>query len=310
MDRHAAGCAACRDALRREMRIAAGVRRLGRESLKAELRARVATRAERTGWPRFASAAAVFLIVGGLGIYFGWLSGRGRVSPEPEGAPPIAGGSGGFQKEEKNTTTLADARSAGKPAALPPSVSDRAADQGGAVSGVSPAAVNAGRPADRDEGIAASRAESTLQSGAPGEGFWSDGIVEQGGDAAKKIEARGAVAGEEKEMMLYKSKSMKEEVERLKDAPLARQSRFIILQRSASALPARQKGRDMIPTRVDQKGDTTTMTLYLDSLVDESDLKRARVDAPGDDSIVVTLGGKKIQYRFPPPPATQQQRPK
>jgi hypothetical protein len=341
IDRHAAGCTSCMESLRREMRIAAGVRRLGRQSVKAELGARVALRAERASWPRFASAAAVFIVVGGLGIYFGWLSGRGRLSPEPAGAPPIAGGSGGVQKEERNSPDFADARSSGKPAGLPPSAADHGAEQGASAPAVSPAPENARQSVDIVGGMAATRTEAALQSGASRDEFWSDGLVEQSEEAAKKIEPRGAVAVEDKGMVLEKQKSVKEEVDRFKDAMSRRQSHFILYQQPASALPTLRKGdtqegrnaiggadrrvdqrafggarsalaggRDRVPTRVGQKGDTTTMTLYLDSLVDENELKRARVDALGDDSVVVTLGGKKIQYRFPPTQGAQQQRQK
>jgi hypothetical protein len=64
-----------------------------------------------------------------------------------------------------------------------------------------------------------------------------------------------------------------------------------------------------IPTRVEKNGQRTTLTMYLDSLVDENDLQRAQVDALRDDSVVVTLGGKKILYRFPHGGETQSQQP-
>lgn len=338
VDRHAAGCDACRESLRREMRIAAGVRRLGRDSLKANLSARAAPRAGLSAWPRFASAAAVFIIIGGLGIYFGWLSGRGRLSTEPEGAPPVAAQPAEHDKEMRNAPDLADARSAAKGGGIPAPGGDRAAERGTSAPSVSPGAGGAGQPLENAAGE--SRAESTLQRGAPGGEFWSDGYVEEG-VAAKKVEPRGAAAPRADVMMLDKQKSIKEEAAGEKDANSPRQSHFLLLQQPATALPAGRKGeteagqnafgeadrirdqqavqggratsaarRERVPTHVDQKGDTTTMTLYLDSLVDEGDLKRARVEAMGDDSVVVTLGGKKIQYRFPAPRGTQQQRAK
>jgi anti-sigma factor RsiW len=57
LDRHAAMCSTCMEALRAEMRIAAGARRLGRENVKAELRQRIAAERERVRWPRVLSAA-------------------------------------------------------------------------------------------------------------------------------------------------------------------------------------------------------------------------------------------------------------
>jgi hypothetical protein len=115
-------------------------------------------------------------------------------------------------------------------------------------------------------------------------------------------------------VLLFKSKAQKEEEERLKDALAGSQEQYRLRQQPASALPGNREsaGRDQrrVPTRVDQRGGTTTMTLYLDSLVDEKDLKSARVEALGDDSVVVRLGGKKILYRFPSGQAAQQQRQK
>ena len=115
-------------------------------------------------------------------------------------------------------------------------------------------------------------------------------------------------------MLLYKSKADKEETDRLKDADSRVQGEYLIRQQPASTLPGDQErsGRNQyrVPTRVDQRGSTTTLTMYLDSLVDEKDLRSAIVESARDDSVVVTLGGKKILYRFPPGQTAQQKRQK
>jgi hypothetical protein len=145
----------------------------------------------------------------------------------------------------------------------------------------------------------------------PGGGFWSDGIVERAGGALDAAAARGGVSAGEKNALLFKSKALKKEADQTKDAL---QGQYLLRQKPASALTGSRErsGRDQqtVPTRVDQRGSTTTMTLYLDSLLDENDLKRGRVEAVSDDSVVVTLGGKKILYRFPPGQGAQQQRQK
>ena len=76
VDRHTAGCSACTEALQREMRIAAGVRRLGREALKERLRRRVATEPRPAGRPRILIAAALVGVIAGLGVYYAWFKGN------------------------------------------------------------------------------------------------------------------------------------------------------------------------------------------------------------------------------------------
>ena len=96
--------------------------------------------------------------------------------------------------------------------------------------------------------------------------------------------------------------------------PAAAREEFLVRQKAASALPpvrvepAGDKRR--IQTRVEQKGEHTTLTMYLDSLVDENEVKRARVETLGDDSVVVTMGGKKILYRIPRGADNQAQQPR
>jgi len=134
--------------------------------------------------------------------------------------------------------------------------------------------------------------------------------VERGEAAFDAAAPRGAVMSQEHNAILSKSKALKEEEGRLKDVLPRPRAQYLLRQQPANALPVdrERSGRDQqsVPTRIDQRGSTTTMTMYLDSLVDEREMKKARVEAVSDDSVVVTLGGKKILYRFPPGQAAQE----
>jgi anti-sigma factor RsiW len=311
VDRHTAGCPACMEALRREMRVAAGARKLGREDLKAELKRRIAAPPVRAAWPRIVSVAAAISIIAGLGVYYAWFTGKGSLSPPVGGSPPLAGRTESLKQDEGNAPAreLAERVTAEKPPESPaPAGAHAAANQEGSAS-------HAPRSADNNRRTEPSRGSTAASSGAPmeepGGGFWSDGIVERAGGALDAAAARGGVSAGEKTALLFKSKALKKEADQTKDAL---QGQYLLRQKPASALTGSRErsGRDQqtVPTRVDQRGSTTTMTLYLDSLLDENDLKRGRVEAVSDDSVVVTLGGTKILYRFPPGQGAQQQRQK
>ena len=310
VDRHTAGCGACMEALRREMRIAAGVRRLGREDLKTELKRRVAAASQPAVWPRIVSAAAVICLVAGLGVYYAWFTGGGTLPSQPGVPPPLASRPESRRGDEGNAPAreLADNLKGEKTLESPaPSSGQIQAKEKGPAS---PAyRENERMPAPAVVGAAGSETAGGAHAAAEGE-FWSDGLMERSEAALDAAAPRGAVTAQGRNAVLQKSKGVKEEQDRLKDALPRPQGEYLIRQQPASALPGdrERSGRDQqrVPTRVDQRGSTTTMTMYLDSLVDESELRKARVEAVSDDSVVVTLGGKKILYRFPPGQAAQQ----
>jgi anti-sigma factor RsiW len=318
VDRHIAGCPACMEALRREMRIAAGVRRLGRENLKERLR--VAAGPHLSRWPRILSVAAAVTAVAGLGAYYAWFNGGETLPPRSGESPPLAGRTESPGQDEGNAPAREPAdkvkgdRTVGSPAQ---SSGHLQANRNELASPASRDAENGRRGTAGAGDIAASEAARGMPSTEPAGAFWSDGVVQRGKaalDAAAPRPEKGAVLSQEKSAVLSKSTARKEEEGRLKDALPPPRAHYLLRQQPASALPADRersgKEQQNVPTRVDQRGSTTTMTMYLDSLVDEKDLKKARVEALGDDSVVVMLGGKKILYRFPPGQGAQQQRQK
>jgi hypothetical protein len=74
-------------------------------------------------------------------------------------------------------------------------------------------------------------------------------------------------------------------------------------QAPASLLPKNERQenalRNSIPTLIRQEGNGLHFTLYLDSLMDERDLRNATLLQPGDDSLVVLMRNQQIGYRVP-----------
>jgi hypothetical protein len=302
------------EALRREMRIAAGVRRLGRENLKDGLKRRVAAEPEPAGWPRILSAAAAVGIVAGLAVYYAWFTG-GETLPDRAGvSPPLAGRTESPRRDEGNAPAPEPAEKDKGTAGSPHGSSGHLqADKKELASPAYQDAQNERKGGGAGTGgIAGSVTARGAPAAEPGGEFWSDGVVEQGEASLDAAAPRRAVTSQEKNALLFKSKVMKADEARAKNAPTRPQAQYLLRQQPSSALPADREtsGKDQqrVPTHIDQRGSSTTMTMYLDSLLDEGDLKKARVEAVSDDSVVVTLGGKKIVYRFPPGQAAQQQR--
>ncbi len=80
---------------------------------------------------------------------------------------------------------------------------------------------------------------------------------------------------------------------------------FSISQRSAADLPRtrqalqKQTAPTQVQTLVEQHNDEVHLTLYLDSLVDETALKNSTVRQVGPDSAVVRIANQQIGYRIP-----------
>jgi hypothetical protein len=323
IDRHAAGCSTCMASLRREMRIAAGARRLGRDDLKSELKRRIDRESRPARWPRILSAAATVGIVVGLGVYYSWFSERTSVPAQVGADSPVASRTGPLTQVEKKAPAqgIRDKEMAEKTAEPSASSSAQPAAKQKAEAPSTYASAENERRTEYRKMVRSETAPGAAGGETSGGEFWSDGIVEGAVPVPEAAASRGGVAPQEKKQDLAKGNAMKEdedrlneEADRLKGAVHRTQGEYLIRQQPASSLPGDRErpGKDQqrVPTRFDQRGNRTTMTMYLDSLVDEKDLKSARVDAVRDDSVVVTLGGKKILYRFPAGQAAQQQRQK
>jgi hypothetical protein len=315
MERHAATCSSCSEALRREMILAAGTRKLGREELKAELRRKIALSREPARFPLAWSAAAALFLVAGLGVYYALFTGGEKISPPSVGTPPLA------MRAERSAQSAPGSPGGGEKILMDKGAASTAQGAAGAEEKqkTSPIALKGSMEDERrSEPARELPAAPTVVGGAAvEEGFWSDGIVEtavqaHGAPRAVVTQAEKSLAVSGANDARSDRAQAREESNRLrgaalqlkKDASGGRQGEFLIRQQSANTLPGERdqlrKAQNAVPTRFDQRGSTTTMTMYLDSLVDEKELQNASVEAVRDDSVIVTLGGKRILYHLAP----------
>jgi hypothetical protein len=69
--------------------------------------------------------------------------------------------------------------------------------------------------------------------------------------------------------------------------------------------PARQQSYEqvvalLIPTRIEQRGDSLYLTLYPDSPFSDIEMQTAKVVPLAGDSLIVTVGSQQIGYHLPP----------
>jgi hypothetical protein len=307
---HVAACEPCAEAVRLERALAAGIRRAGRDRLKARI-AETGRSVERAiPWPRILSVAAVLAVVVGVGVYEHWFTQENlpvaTLDQRPINAqrdvpyqPPADGASKplpGRDEAGRNQLMEKSARSDERRYAAPPPAA--VAGRGGSEIkvnkdvdiGVSPAIA----ALDDKGGAGAEWIEGNRLDGSPKGDREAPLALQSNGPAAARALGKVSAEGEKK---------AKEESPAATDALSANAMQFSVQQRPASALPrARQTVSQAIgntvQTMVVRKGDSLSMTLYLDSLLDERTVQNARVRQVGADSVVVELGGRRIGYRL------------
>jgi len=317
-DVHVASCQTCARAVHQERLLAAGIKRQGRDELKQALRARLDASKPGLPWPKILAAAAVVAILGGVGVYYRYFTAAPPVpeiaerpplqaqEAEPSDIPQPSGGS--VSDEAKRPAALSAPSSKG--------TLDAKAKTEIVVAAPLPEKITKkesfGETARADRLSARNALEGGLNEKAP-EAFWAEGSVEGPGEE-REVAFDQAVSGkahsELRRMMAASPQAASAKDNSLRDQEIPQ---FVLKQASSTALPAvRQKtlqaaAQTTVQTKVERKGEVTTMTLFLDTLMDEGALKKARVQALGDDSVVVMLGLKKISYKFPPGSTAQTQ---
>jgi hypothetical protein len=299
-ERHIAGCDTCAAAVRRERLIAAGARRLGRDDLKQYIREHAAVPHEKgLPWGRILSAAAAVGILVGAGLYYDWFSGtndrlplvtetaKQDQSPAPESASKLESTPGttatGGQHEVSRDE---DARRKTERFAAP-----------------APAAAN--KIELRSEESAATRAEGNIRIDQPSSVYWTEGTPLQGAAVGGAAGLSDKEAGQVRMLGKELDTKAKDQLQKKALQNELRQAgaKYQVNQLPSAALPESQQRAQNnalkgVPTRVTQVGDTTTITLFLDSLVSPEEVREAQVQPVADDSVVVNLGNQKIGYKL------------
>lgn len=289
LEDHLRVCEVCKQAVRAEQILIAGIRRSGRERLKAELRKKL-TAAERKGvpWPHILSAAAVVIILLGIAYHNRWF----EMLKSPEREIPV---------DISKTATPSERANEAPPSAIPqhpPKVSE-------------PSATSAPQTPPP---VAGKRTERTSKKQTP-----PSAIEQRGGPTAlvgvesESREERAVSSLRHQEIWLQgellgpayapQGAPAEDQHDVLKREP--HRPIVIIEQQYLDALPeARRHGvhaqsAGSIPTLLRMWGDTLLVTMYVEELMDAGVLEKATIERPGDDMLIVSLPGRRIAYRLP-----------
>lgn len=322
LDAHLRECAQCQGAVQAEQQLVAGVRRSGRDELKARLRERVVVQpVRRINWYQVAGVAATIIFLVTIGIYNRWFfSGETKeivvteqedkestksvdelkraekdeaaatVKKEKElsaisKSVPTTTDAGRMPREEARTDVVAE------PSKAPVAIE---MEKGKEVQ-AERLQVAAEAPVSKEAGV---RDQASLEANA----IWVEGAI-----VLEKFEefkaARGAKAAEQ-----IRGREMVEKISKDERAQMAIQVEepepFVITQRPFSALPqsqrAKQQRSNTVQTLLQRTKSGVQMTIFLNSLVTESVLQNARVEPVGEDSIIVSFGAQRIVYKLPP----------
>ena len=309
-EKHLASCQQCASAVREEQALAAGVRRMAREELKAGLRERLETENVReVPWLRLAAAAAVIVVLVGVGVYNDWFSrftqkyGAEEAQPQhPTSVAPeeLRRASPQAEEEQRDRATQSGAvrQRPTSETAQGPSRERLPAAEGHEYMDESS---GAGARSEADKLEAAKKSETALAMDNE-RALWTEGKIlsyEHG-------ETSGAPSPAE---MRRQTVTVRPELQKQADENQAREKgtqeksvpqRFILQQRRTTELPAGQTRREgSVPTLIEQTRDGLQFTLYLDRTTSARDLHRAQFETIREDSLVLILGSQRIGYRLP-----------
>lgn len=304
LDEHLHTCLECRARLRDETEIVEGIRIFGRGEMKDKLRQRLAHEpSRRIPWTRIMSAAATIVIIIGIGFFNEWF-------------PPHSK----QQVESKPAETQGDMKG-------PP---ERAAAQKQEISDLAK---------DRERDLALKSKSGKETKIETPQKLQFDGEKHEDRSALSAVTQSGAGAAQQRTLSLDEMKDQKlghvddqawvegivitqtdknevfGEVSRKKKARDAQVSKtetqpsfqhgVQLQQMSSRNLPAAQQQKqrlsnvNSVQTLVSRTNQGLKMTLYLDTLFQETDFRNANVQEVEPDSIVIDLPNQRIGYQLP-----------
>lgn len=322
LEKHLSECEVCRSVVEGEKALASAVRLYGREELRQRLKTRLAARPVRVvPWPHIVSAAAVVILVVGLGVYEGWFSPIQMDTPEEwkdvpsspevrktEPGPIDAAGEETREKKEAPAAASDDERRE-RSVARPKDLDARSLGEAGRMktqlderAGKSLVVQPSQKASDENKKGFADRADQRHYP----ERIWVDGVVlEQPGEgfntaplaAQKQLEKadRSSAVAQQKESMSIQSFVVVHRDVR---------QNINFMQQSSEQMPMEQKRKEKeaaagrVPTLLERTEDgQLNITVYSDDFI-QSD-QNVTVSPITVDSLVVGIGGRKIAYRVP-----------
>jgi hypothetical protein len=302
LEEHLATCEQCRRAVGRETELVAGVRRLGRDQLKARFVSRLAAAGgPRIPWPHVISAAAVLVIALGFAVHFFWMpieswytestfqeitaetENHAAPSDEARRDKDVTGREGIVSRNERLLEKLDQTQGEDRKVREAPTPDD--------------AAWVPEPSAEKEEEVFAVSGAASQMS------VWVQGVivplapVEQVDaleDAAQRALKKPQAQAREAQ------KGWRQEgdfTDRAVSAEL-RQQPLGALPESQQKLQ-RSRAQPSVETFMEQTPQGLRITLYLDQPIPDTELQRAIVQAVSEDSLIVVLSNQQIAYKIP-----------
>ena len=322
LEAHLLTCEECQHAVRDEQQLVLGIKRVGRDEMKARLKQRVHAKSSETTprsapWVRIASVAATLVVVFGLGIYNQWIPFGPKESQEQEivaekdlqQQPGALEGAGEEAKQESpvvdhDKPDEAQPRQQGQRAKTesferrePQSPRDVAAQPEAErrldlAAPTTPSA--AGAAAKQYDAQANELADKAiLEKKDSPEQIWVDGIVITGGQSTDDL--KRSVSSEQRlrsvqrqQQSMQKSKAAEVTVT---EAPVQQLS-------PAQQLYQKKLGQHTVQTLIEQDNGDLRFTLYRQTPGTASKTQRAMLEQIGSDSIVIFIGSEQIGYKI------------
>ena len=311
LDAEIADSEPCKAKLQDEMEIAAGIRRHGRDIMKARLRKKL--QRERTtqffNYQYVGLAAAVVIIAIGLGAYQIWFSDltapkkfhqQEIIIKQSEDSTTI---NNGLQNNEQQSDAVKPEAEQKESSHLKMEIAEQSTpvQSAPAVSSVDQQQSLSGAAGKSDEIVGeVSTSESSPSA------IWLIGqivvvseSIHDKAISASKIQTRNDAKLSEQR----RSKTNRQSLETITLNKKIKESNIVLQQRSMKDLPierSQQRAGQQreVETLLERTDNGIQLTLYDDS-INESDLKDAVVERLSEDSIVVSISNQRIAYRLP-----------
>jgi hypothetical protein len=302
---HCATCKSCRKALDEELRIAQGTRAWARSAMKQRLAEQVAHIPQnRIPWPRVMAAAALILVVVGVGILYQWLqTGKEAVPVFTDNVQPQTESLA--RKDRQPSAPAPDEQElSGHLAAEPKADATRTRKESAAPPGSGRSSVL--RPAQISEEPAAAPFAAVQQADA-GDAIHavgtSEGLILWGTRLPAPLTEKKKVEETRATEVMQDKATYGNMVRSSKTAggTGVRSHTFIIDQRVPLAFLDQKYGHPgATAAKVMRSGDTLHVTLFLDSLLTPTGIRSAFArEIPPDSFEVILPDGTTFGYRTP-----------
>ncbi|MCI0707995.1 MAG: zf-HC2 domain-containing protein [Ignavibacteriae bacterium] len=321
LEAHLLTCEECQSTVRDEQRLVLGIKRVGRDEMKARLKERVqagqSPPEQRTPWVRIVSIAATLVVLFGLGVYNKWIplgddTQQGTTEQELQGE---AGALGKIDKAgqaddvqppqpaerlatgETADRSRYDAKAAESFAQREEESKRKRAERDLHIA-ESPAPA-AGAMAKKDEALIDGRQEmAALEGDIPRPQIWVDGIVitsKQSADALQQAAAQEAL----KEKRVLAAPQIRPE-----GVQQANTTAVTVTELPVEELPRSQQMKQQrldantVQTLIEQQDGYLNFTLYRNVSQQRQKTQNAMVEQVNADSIIIFIDGEQIGYKI------------